>query len=190
MLKILSDKREEELVRGCQKNDRLTQKKVYEKYSSKMFVICKRYLKEEYEAEDALANGFFKVFSKIDQYKNEGSFEGWVRRIIVNECLNQLRKNKSMYIVNSLENAKEQEEYHNADTILDAEELLQLIAKLPDGYRTVFNLYAIEGYNHQEIADLLQISEGTSKSQLSRARSLLQKYISDNEAFIKNIYNG
>lgn len=189
MLKILSDKREEDIIKDCQKNNRLAQKKLYEKYAGKMYVICKRYLKDEFEAEDVLANGFFKVFSKLDQYKFEGSFEGWIRKIMVNECLNQLRKNKSMYMVNSIESAGEQEEFENVDTLMDAAELLQLITRLPDGYRTVFNLYAIEGFSHQEIAGMLNISEGTSKSQLSRARSLLQRYISDNEENLKNIYN-
>ncbi|TAF67691.1 MAG: RNA polymerase sigma factor [Cytophagales bacterium] len=171
-----------QLIEACKNQDAIAQRKVYEKHASKMYAVCLRYLKSDAEAEDILTQGFLKVFSKINLYKGEGSFEGWIRRIMVNECLNHLRRTRAMLMTVSIEKAQ----YYEADSTdtlhqLEAEALMECLQRLPDGYRTVFNLYAIEGYSHKEIAELMNISEGTSKSQLSRARELLKKYIKDIE---------
>jgi RNA polymerase sigma factor (sigma-70 family) len=178
---------EEELIRLCQKNDAKAQRDFYERFSARMMAICKRYVKDSMEAEDLMVNGFLKVFEKIHQYRFEGSFEGWLRRIFVNECLSFLRKKQLMFV-------DAQNRYDLFDTQqvtdlnLNVEDLLKMISQLPDGYRTVFNLYAIEGYSHQEVAEMLGISEGTSKSQLSRARAMLQQYLTENS--ILNVQNG
>lgn len=147
-----------------------------------MLGLCRRYVKDSSEAESVMITGFMKVFNKIDQYSGEGSFEGWVRRIMVNESLLYIRKNKGMYIEVDIEYADQEPNYELASGHLQAEDLLRLVNSLPIGYRTVFNMYAIEGYSHQEIARQLQISENTSKSQLSRARKMLQKQIIEKEA--------
>ncbi len=167
---------EEKLIRSCQKGDSTAQREIYNKYSGKMMGVCLRYINSRFEAEDILINGFMKVFDKIGQYKHEGSFEGWVRKIMVNESLGYIRKNKSIYMEVEIEKADYQADFNTeASYQLEAEELLQLVQQLPTGYKTVFNLYAIEGYSHKEIAEIMGISENTSKSQLSRARALLQQ---------------
>jgi RNA polymerase sigma-70 factor (ECF subfamily) len=127
------------------------------------------------EAEDVLVTAFTKIFERIEQFKGEGSFEGWIRRIVVNESLTFLRKNKSMYVETDIEAADREPDYGSLQNELEAEDLRKLIAELPTGYRIVFNLYAIDGFSHQEIASQLGITESTSKSQLSRARVFLQK---------------
>jgi RNA polymerase sigma-70 factor (ECF subfamily) len=166
--------RETELIEGCRRNDRTAQKALYEHMAGKMFAICCRYVKDRMEAEDVLVTSFTKVFDRIEQFKAEGSFEGWVRRIVVNESLTYLRKNKSMYLETDLEAADREPDLGALDLQLEAEDLLKLVAELPAGYKIVFNLYAIDGYSHREIAGQLGISENTSKSQLSRARTYLQ----------------
>lgn len=129
------------------------------------------------EAEDVLVTAFTKVFEKIDQFKSEGSFEGWIRRIVVNEALTWLRKNRSMYMETNLDKADFEPDYDKLSDHLETEDLLRMIQQLPTGYQIVFNLYAIDGYSHKEIAEQLNISENTSKSQLSRARVYLQKLL-------------
>lgn len=166
------------LIEGCKKNHPKSQRDLYEKFSAKMYTLCLRYVKDETEAEDVLVGGFMKIFNNIQQYHGEGSFEGWVRRIMVNESLQYIRKNKSMYLQVDIENAQYSSNTEAIESQLAAEDLLKIVSDLPMGYRTVFNLSAIEGYSHQEIADLLAISVNTSKSQLSRARALLQKTLS------------
>jgi RNA polymerase sigma factor (sigma-70 family) len=170
---------EAELVKGCQEGNRLMQRRVYESYSARMLAVCRRYVKNEFDAEEVLVNGFLKVFDRIGQFKSEGSFEGWIRRIMVNESLNHLRKQRIMYAEVEIENLADNLDYSVFESELDAEELLQMIDQMPVGYRTVFNLYAIEGYSHKEIAETLGITESTSKSQLSRARTHLQKILTD-----------
>lgn len=133
------------------------------------------------EAEDVLVTAFTKILDKIEQYKSEGSFEGWIRRIVVNESLTYLRRNKNMYLELDLEAANYEPDYQTISDHLEAEDLLKMIGELPSGYRIVFNLYAIDGYSHKEIAEQLGISENTSKSQLSRARVYLQKILTDND---------
>ena len=130
-------------------------------------------------SEDLLVTAFMKVFEKIEQFKSEGRFEGWIRRIVVNEALTFLRRNRSMYVETELENADREPDYEQISDHLEAEDLLKMIAELPAGYRVVFNMYAIDGYSHKEIASQLGISENTSKSQLSRARVYLQKMLAD-----------
>jgi len=177
--------RETELIEGCRRNERAAQKALYEQMAGKMFAVCCRYIKDRMEAEDILVTSFMKVFERINQFKNEGSFEGWVRKVVVNESLSYLRKNKSMYIETEIESAHGEPDLSRVNNHLEAEDLLKMVAALPSGYRIVFNMYAIDGYSHKEIADHLGISENTSKSQLSRARSYLQNQLLEMERFIQ-----
>lgn len=166
--------RETELIEGCRRGENTSQRQLYERMAGKMFSICCRYIKDRMVAEDVLVGAFTKVFERIEQFKSEGSFEGWVRKIVVNESLTYLRKNKSMYLETELEAADREPDLDNQRNHLEAEDLLKLVAELPAGYRIVFNMYAIDGYSHKEIADHLGISESTSKSQLNRARNCLK----------------
>lgn len=172
---------EEQLLTGCQRNDRTAQQQLYACYSGKMYALCCRYVKNKMEAEDVLVTAFTKVFDKIDQFKSEGSFEGWIRRIVVNEALTWIRKNRSLFLETDLEKADFEPDYDKLSDHLEAEDLLRMIQALPTGYQLVFNLYAIDGYSHKEIAEQLNISENTSKSQLSRARVYLQKLLSQQD---------
>jgi RNA polymerase sigma factor (sigma-70 family) len=172
---------EQELIKGCIRRERGAQKRLYDTFSSKMYALCCRYVKDSMEAEDVLVTAFTKILDKIDQYKSEGSFEGWIRRIVVNESLTYIRRNKNMYLELELEAANYEPDYQTISDHLEAEDLLKMIGELPSGYRIVFNLYAIDGYSHKEIAEQLGISENTSKSQLSRARAYLQKLITNND---------
>jgi RNA polymerase sigma-70 factor (ECF subfamily) len=176
--------RENDWIEGCKRQNRDAQRSIYELYSGKMYSLCCRYIKDKMEAEDVLVISFTKVFNRIDQFKGEGSFEGWLRRIIVNESLSYLRKNKSMYLETDIEALDREPNFEALDNQLEAEDLLKMIEALPTGYRVVFNLYAIDGFSHQEIADQLGISENTSKSQLSRARAQLQKRLIESEQAI------
>ena len=173
--------KEDELIKGCLRRERSAQRQLYDTFSSKMYSICYRYVKDSMEAEDILSTAFMKVFDKIGQFKSEGSFEGWIRRIVVNEALTYLRRNRSMYLETELEQADREPDYSKLSDHLEAEDLLNMIKELPTGYRIVFNMYAIDGYSHKEIADHLKISENTSKSQLSRARVYLQKMLADTD---------
>ena len=173
---------EAELIKGCIKRDRTAQKHLYEAFSSKMYALCCRYVKDSMEAEDVLVTAFTKILERIDQYKGEGSFEGWIRRVVVNEALTYLRRHRSMYIETELKAVDREPDYQQISDHLEAEDLLNMIQELPSGYRIVFNLYAIDGYSHREIAEQLNISENTSKSQLSRARIFLQKLLCEREA--------
>ena len=166
--------REMELIEACRRYDRTAQKTLFDRLSPKMMSVCRRYVRDRMEAEDVLVISFTKVFERIRQFKGEGSFEGWVRRVVVNECLTFLRKNKMMYLETDLETAEREADTSLQDTRLEAEDLMKLIQELPAGYRMVFNLYAIDGFSHKEIAEQMGITESTSKSQLSRARTHLQ----------------
>lgn len=165
---------ETQLIAGLKRGESRAQKVVYERFAGKMLTVCHRYCANRDDAEEVLIDGLMKVYEKIDQFREEGSFEGWIRRIMVTESLMFLRRNKAWRQEIPLDEAVTEPDYVWADANLNETELLKLINRLPDGYRTVFNLYAIEGYSHAEIANTLGISEGTSKSQLSRARTLLQ----------------
>jgi RNA polymerase sigma factor (sigma-70 family) len=180
-LKIYRAK-QDELIEGCLRRDSSAQRLLYDQYSSKMYGLCCRYVKGSMDAEDILVSAFMKVFDKIHQFKNEGSFEGWIRKIVVNEALTYLRRNRSMYVEIDLEQADYEPDYQSLSDHLETEDLLRIIQELPTGYRIVFNLYAIDGYSHKEIADQLGISENTSKSQLSRARVYLQKVLAEQDS--------
>ena len=169
---------EAELIKGCRQHNRHAQKQLYDQFSPLMYGLCCRYIKDNVSAEDVMIAGFMKVFEKISQYRGDGSFEGWIRRIMTNEALAYLRKQRSMFVVTELDEGITTTSETGADKHFAQEELIQMINDLPDGYRNVFNLYAIDGFSHKEIAAQLGISENTSKSQLSRARILLQKFLS------------
>jgi len=139
-----------------------------------MYGVCLRYAKDATEAEDILQDGFIKVFQHIASFKNEGSIEGWVRRIMINTALERFRKKNPLYPVSEIYDVARHLKYEDIESQISANELMGLVQKLSPGYRTVFNLYAIEGYSHKEISEQLGISEGTSKSQLARARAVLQ----------------
>lgn len=173
--------KEDELIKGCLKRDRNAQQQLYDLYSSKMYALCYRYVRHAMEAEDVLVMAFTKIFDRIEQFKGEGSFEGWMRRVMVNEALTHLRKSRAMYVETELEQADREPDYDRLSDHLEAEDLQKMIQELPPGYRLVFNMYAIDGYSHKEIAEQLGISENTSKSQLSRARTYLQKILLEND---------
>ena len=186
-MKLLIQKSEKEtdLIAGCKKQNPRAQRIIYDRYAGNMLGLCRRYVHGDLEAEDVMIKGFMKVFSKIDLYEGKGSFEGWMKRIMINEALSFIRKNKSMYLETDIEVAEREPDYDKISTELEAQDLLKMVDELPSGYRTIFNLYAIEGYAHKEIAELLGINENTSKSQLSRARMHLQKKILDMEAALQ-----
>ncbi len=165
---------EKELIRRCQQKDRRAQNELWKKYAPLMMSICLRYLKHMESAEDMLVQAFYRIFRKIDTFKGAGSFEGWLKRVVVNECLMELRKRKSHFLTVSIDNIIEEPKVEWVDN-LEYEEVLELLSGLPLGYRTVFNLYVIEGYKHKEIAKLLGVSINTSKSQLLLARRRLQE---------------
>lgn len=183
-LLIKKSRTQDELVKGCLQGEAGAQKELYSKYASKMLSVCMRYIRSKDDAEDVMITGFMKVFEKVGQYSGEGNFEGWMRRIMVNEALMWIRKNKYMYLEVDSELAPPEPNLSLLENHLHEEDLLEMIRKLPEGYRTVFNLYTIEGYSHKEIGEMLGINENTSKSQLSRARVYLQKQLAEIE---KNI---
>lgn len=169
---------EQRLVESCLQNNRIAQRRLYEQYAPAMKAVCYRYIGENDTAEDILQDAFIKVFMSLEDFTGKGSLEGWIRRIVVNSALEYLRRN------DVLRNTIECDEIlefssHEVDAIekISAEELMDVIASLPSGFRTVFNMYAIEGYSHKEIAQILGINEGSSRSQYNRARMLIQKKI-------------
>ena len=184
-LQIQKSTLETELIIACKKQNAKAQRALYDKHASYMLGLCKRYIKGEMEAEDVMIKGFMKVFTKIDLFEGKGSFEGWMKRIMINEALGYIRKNKSMYLEMEIEAADKEPDFDTLSTELEAMDLLKMVNGLPSGYRTIFNLYAIEGYSHKEIAELLGISENTSKSQLSRARMHLQKRLLESEKVLE-----
>jgi len=171
---------EQDIIQGCRQKNRKAQQALYDKYSPKMFGICKRYLKNYEDAEDVLVDALFKAMTKIDMYSGNGSFEGWIRRIVVNESLMHLRKNNNFKLTVELKNIDIKTEVSIEDD-LAAEDILKLLAKLPTGYRTIFNLYVVEGFKHREIAEQLGISINTSKSQLILAKKKLQALVKENK---------
>mgnify|MGYP002078817104 CR=1 FL=1 len=167
----------EEIISGCIAGKRVAQNTFYKMFAPKMYSVCLRYAKDSTEAEDILQDGFIKVFQHMGAFKHEGSFEGWVRRIMINTALERFRKKNPLLPVGDIYPVAKDLKYDDIESNISADELLGLVQKLPPGYRTVFNLYAIEGYSHQEIGEMLNISEGTSKSQLARARAVLQEEV-------------
>ncbi|HWK05379.1 MAG TPA: sigma-70 family RNA polymerase sigma factor [Puia sp.] len=166
---------EEAILQGCLKNEAAAQRELYNRYSPKMLAVCYRFAHNREDAEDMLQEGFIKVFSQMHTFLNKGAFEGWIRRIIVHTCINNLKKNKrfneSLDIVHA-HGVQVREE--SVPSIVQAKQIVECIRILPIGYRTVLNLYAIEGYSHKEIAEMLDIEESTSRSQYTRAKQMLE----------------
>lgn len=176
---------EAELIAGCVRGDRSAQQQLYERYASLMYPVCVRYLGRE-DAKDMLQEGFLTVFDKIDTYKGEGSFEGWMRKIFVNASLMHIRKTDVLRRTEEIDRPQESVEAvtdHGVLEQISSREILDLIAGLPAGLRSVFNLFVLDGYSHAEVAAALGITEQSSRSQVSRARAILQEKI-------KKLYNG
>jgi RNA polymerase sigma factor (sigma-70 family) len=165
-----------ELIQGCVREDRHCQKYLFDKFAGRFMTICLRYGRSKGEAEDMLQEGFINIFNNIQRFRNEGAFEGWLTKVIVNSCLYVLRSKKVNLVSNEEGFEVASSEPYSYETISETE-LLKLINTLPTGYKVVFNLYVIEGYSHEEIAALLNIKESTSRSQLVKARRILQKQI-------------
>lgn len=168
---------ERKLIQACIDENKSAQKALYETYSAKMYFVCLRYARHDSEAQDMLQDGFIKVFDNISKFKFNGSFEGWIRRIMVNTSLNYCRKSSFKNEQIGIEDYQDKSVSSKAISNLSEQELLKLIQQLPDGYRMVFNLYVIEGYSHKEIGELLGTSESTSRSQLAKSRKWMQKLL-------------
>lgn len=177
LLKVIQlHKNEATLIKRAVKNNREAQHMLFELHAPRMLSVCRYYIKDVYQAEEVMMNGFFKVFTNLSSFRYEGSFEGWVRRIMVRESISFLRQQKDVEF--PVETVDFKNEFtNNIETEIEVEEIQQLIDELPEGYKIVFVMYAIQGYKHQEIATILDIAESTSKSQLFKARRLLQEKI-------------
>ncbi len=165
----------EQLIKKCKKQDLKSQEQLYRLFSKKLFGVCLKYSRNYQEAEDNLQDAFIIIFNKIAQYKNKGSFEGWMKRIVINTALQRYRKQQVFSIVN--EEQIENHEVEIEENEFELNYLLKIIQELPDRYRMVFNLYVLDGFSHKEIADFMEISVGTSKSNLARARDILKRKI-------------
>ncbi len=168
---------ESDLINGCKEGNRRMQEEMYRRFSPRMYAVCLRYAGNAEEAEDILQEGFIKVYKKLDSFRGDGSFEGWVRRIFVNTAIEHFRRKRYLQPVTEREENTIEGKSLSALDGLAEKDVLALIKELSPGYRTVFNMYVVEGYTHKEIADMLGISEGTSKSQLSRAKVILQEMV-------------
>ncbi|WP_284651519.1 RNA polymerase sigma factor [Flavobacterium terrisoli] len=177
-------KDEKELIELAVESNRHAQHQIYSKFAPRMLSVCRQYIKDVQQAEDIMITAFMKVFTNLKNFEYKGSFEGWIRRIMVNECISFIRVQKKVKFIED-ENYFE-ERHNNIESQFSVEDIQFLIDSLPEGYKMIFNLYAIEGFKHQEIATMLGISEGTSKSQLSHARKMLQENITK----LKNYENG
>lgn len=173
-----------EIIAMALENNRQAQQKIYSLYAPKMLSVCRQYVKDIHHAEDLMITSFMKVFANLGNFENKGSFEGWIRRIMINECISFIRVKKKVSFLD--DEYYREESFNNIESGLSVDDIQSLIDALPEGYKMIFNLYAIEGYKHKEIADMLGINEGTSKSQLSHARRLLQEQINK----LKNYQNG
>lgn len=184
-MKVIALHQEErDTIKQAIGNNRHAQQKIYSQHAPKMLGVCRQYIKDVQQAEDIMITAFMKVFTNLAKFEHKGSFEGWIRRIMVNECISYLRVQKK---VRFLEDEFYTEDSFNAtDSYFSVADIQSLIDTLPEGYKMVFNLYAIEGYKHQEIGKMLGISEGTSKSQLSHARKMLREQVNK----LKNYENG
>jgi RNA polymerase sigma-70 factor (ECF subfamily) len=184
-LKIINlHQNEKELIDLAIANNRYAQEQIYCKFSSKMLGVCRQYIKDIQQAEDVMIIAFMKVFTNLNKFESKGSFEGWIRRIIINESISFIRVQKSVIFIE--DEVYFEEHFNNIESEFSIADIHFLIDKLPDGYKIVFNLYVIEGYKHHEISRMLGITEGTSKSQLSHARRVLQSNIKK----LKNYENG
>lgn len=180
------------IINGCLKGSRRDQELLYRRYAARLYAVCLQYSGNDEEARDILQEGFIKIFENLVHYKYEGSFDGWVRRIMVNTALEKYRSKHNLYRVDDIDRIPELDaEPDNEDYAgLEARDLMEIIRELPPRYRIVFNLFAIEGYSHKEISDMMSISEGTSKSNLSRARVILQRRVGSYTGLRKNMING
>ncbi|MDF3079223.1 MAG: polymerase subunit sigma-70 [Sphingobacteriaceae bacterium] len=174
-----------DLLEGCRRGERKSQELLYKSLASRMLGVCMRYAKDRFEAEDMLQMGFVKVFKKVSEFRGDGSFEGWIRRVMVNTAIETYRKNQRMLSVVDIDEVYDAPQSTFDMSGLETKDLLKLINQLSAGYKLVFNMYVIEGYSHREIAEQLGITEGASKSQLSRARAILKEKILKMEG---NIY--
>ena len=168
---------ESDLIEGCLRGDRKMQEALYQRYAPKMYGVCLRYAGNAEEAEDILQEGFIKVYNKMSSYRGDGSFEGWIRRIFVNTAIEHFRKKIYLQPITEMEENSVEGKYLSVLDNLAEKDIIQLVQQLSPGYRTVFNMYVIEGYTHKQIAEAMGISEGTSKSQLSRAKQILQDLV-------------
>jgi RNA polymerase sigma-70 factor (ECF subfamily) len=176
LMKIIQLHQEEaKIIKLAVENNRQAQQQIYSRFSSKMLSVCRQYIKDIQLAEDVMITAFMKVFTNLKNFEHKGNFEGWIRRIMVNECISYLRVQKKVKFAE--DEFFVEESFNEIDSQFTLEQIQYLIDALPDGYKMVFNLYAIEGYKHNEIAKMLGINEGTSKSQLSHARKMLQTQI-------------
>lgn len=170
------------LIESCMKGDRASQKVLYDRLAPRMFPLCIRYIGDRIQAEDVLQDGFITLFTKLESYKGDGSFEGWARRIFVTTALMSLRKKDALKMSEEIDQVRGMKtDIPSQGENIGYKELMTLVMSLPPGFRTVFNMYAIEGYTHKEIADTLGITETTSRTQLSRARIWLQNKIKERE---------
>lgn len=169
---------EKKLIALAVENNRQAQQHIYTQFSPKMLSVCRQYVKDVHRAEDVMITAFMKVFTNLNKFEHNGSFEGWIRRIMVNECIDFIRVKKNIFQHNEIDNliVSESEDIEEMEDF-SVDDIQLLIDNLPEGYKLVFNLYAIEGFKHKEIAEKLNIKEGTSKSQLANARKLLQSQI-------------
>lgn len=181
-MKIINlHKNQSQLIAAATQNSRQAQHQLYQLYAPKMLSVCRMYIKDLHHAEEVMLDGFFKVFTHLSQFDHQGSFEGWIRRIMVRQAIDFLRKNKKNLIQEStLENSETQAEKIHFD--FEVAHIQNAIDSLPEGYKMVFNLFAIEGYKHDEIAKMLKINEGTSKSQLYKARKMLQEKLNSKKS--------
>lgn len=177
-----------EILKDCSNGVRSAQEKLYSLFSEKMFGVCMYYTKDYSEAEDLFQEGFLKVLTNISQFRSEGSFEGWMRRIFVNCAMERFRKKKYLFPVENIQHYQQEYSSETITSNISANNIMELVSELSPQYRMVFNLYAIEGYSHKEIGKFLNISEGTSKSNLARARIVLQDKIKNNFKILP-IYN-
>ncbi|MEO8405744.1 MAG: RNA polymerase sigma factor [Chitinophagaceae bacterium] len=168
---------ESDLIHGCIDGNRRMQEELYRRFSPRMYAVCLRYAGNSEEAQDILQEGFIKIFKKLDTFRSEGSFEGWIRRIFVNTAIEHFRRKKYLQPVTEKEESTLEGNYLSVLDNLAERDILDLVQQLSPGYRTVFNMYVVEGYTHKEIGDIMGISEGTSKSQLSRAKVILQEMV-------------
>lgn len=180
MLKVIKLNNDNQLIKQSLQNNRKAQKLLYEKFSPKMLSLCVYYIKDLHQSEEVMLSGFFKVFTKLKQFSNQGSFEGWIRKIMVFECISYLRKKNQLIFTDEIENYESIVE-NEVELTIAVEELQNYISELSEGCRVVFNMYVIEGYKHAEIAEMLNVTVGTTKTQLSRARKALQGMISLNK---------
>ncbi len=177
---------EEQMLKGCLENIASTQEALYSRFSPRMLGVCYRFARNREDAEDMLQEGFIKIFSQIHQFRGQGALEGWIRRIIVHTCINILKKNKKftdsvdLFHANALHNNE-----NNIPSIMQAKQVVDCIRLLPLGYRTVLNLYAIEGYSHREISSILDIEESTSRSQYTRAKAMLEDVLLKNKILLQ-----